>query len=142
MIKNDNKKILFVEPRGANSNVFDKYMTIPLLGPIYLATIADKAGYDATVINENILGREISSEELASVDILGLSCITTTVTRGKEIANEYRRIRKARGLESRTIIGGIHASMIPADVESHFDQIVVGEAENIILDVLSGKIKE
>ena len=142
MGKNDKKKILFVEPRGANSNVFDKFMTIPLLGPIYLATIAEQAGYDVTVINENILGRKISSEELASIDILGLSCITTTVNRGKEIASEYRKIRKANGFESRTIIGGIHASMIPGDVEPHFDQIIVGEAENIILDVLSGKIKD
>ena len=142
MKENDKKKILFVEPRGANSNVFDKYMTIPLLGPIYLATIAEQAGYDVSVINENILGRELSSEELASIDILGLSCITTTVNRGKEIASEYRKIRKANGLESKTIIGGIHASMIPADVEPHFDQIVVGEAENIILDVLSGMIKD
>ncbi len=142
MGKNDKKKILFVEPRGANSNVFDKFMTIPLLGPIYLATIAEQAGYDVTVINENILGRKISSEELTSIDILGLSCITTTVNRGKEIASEYRKIRKANGFESRTIIGGIHASMIPGDVEPHFDQIIVGEAENIILDVLSGKIKD
>ena len=38
------KKILFVEPTGAPSNVFAKFMTIPLLGPIYLATIARKAG--------------------------------------------------------------------------------------------------
>ncbi|HEB32863.1 MAG TPA: B12-binding domain-containing radical SAM protein [Spirochaetes bacterium] len=142
MGKNDKKKILFVEPRGANSNVFDKYMTIPLLGPIYLATIAKQAGYDVAVINENILKREINSEELASIDILGLSCITTTVNRGKEIASDYRKIRKANGFESRTMIGGIHASMIPEDVEPHFDQIIVGEAENIILDVLSGKIKD
>ncbi len=142
MGKNDKKKILFVEPRGANSNVFDKYMTIPLLGPIYLATIAKQAGYDVAVINENILKREINSEELASIDILGLSCITTTVNRGKEIASDYRKIRKANGFESRTMIGGIHASMIPEDVEPHFDQIIVGEAENVILDVLSGKIKD
>jgi radical SAM superfamily enzyme YgiQ (UPF0313 family) len=140
--KNDKKKILFVEPRGAYSNVFDKFMTIPLLGPIYLATIAEQAGYDVAVINENILGRKISSKELASIDILGLSCITATVNRGKEIASEYRKIRKANDLKSRAIIGGIHASMIPGDVEPYFDQIIVGEAENIIIDVLSGKIKD
>jgi anaerobic magnesium-protoporphyrin IX monomethyl ester cyclase len=142
MRNNDKKKILFVEPKGAQSNVFDKFMTIPLLGPLYLATIAGQAGYDVSVINENILGRKISSEELASIDILGLSCITATVNRGKEIASEYRKIRKANGLKSRAIIGGIHASMIPGDVEPYFDQIIVGEAEKIIIDVLSGKIKD
>jgi len=142
MRKNEKKKILFVEPRGAYFNVFDNSMTIPLLGPLYLATIAEQDGYDVSVVNENILGRKISSNELASIDILGLSCITATVNRGKEIASEYRKIRKSDNLESRAIIGGIHASMIPGDVEPYFDQIIVGEAENIILDVLSGKIKD
>ena len=57
MEKNDKKKILFVEPTGTQSNVFDKFMTIPLLGPLYLATIAEQAGYDVSVINENIYQR-------------------------------------------------------------------------------------
>lgn len=133
------KKVLFIEPRGAQSNVFARFMTIPLLGPVYLATIARDAGYDATVFNENISARTVSPAELASVDILCLSCLTATVTRGKEIAKEYKALRDAQGLESYTIIGGIHASMIPADVVAHFDRIVVGEAENVILDVLSGR---
>jgi len=142
MIANNKKKVLFVEPRGAQSNVFDKFMTIPLLGPLYLAKIAEQAGYDVSVINENILGRKISSEELAPIDILGLSCITATVNRGKEIVDDYRKTRKSNGLHSRAIIGGIHASMLPEDVEPHFDQIIVGEAEQVIIDILSGKIKD
>jgi len=137
-----NKRVLFVEPMGTHSNVFARFMTIPLLGPVYLATIARDAGYDVSVFNENITGRAISPDELASVDILCLSCITATVTRGKEIAKEYKSIRESHGLESRTVIGGIHASMIPDDVIPHFDQVVIGEAENIILDVLSGRIKD
>lgn len=136
------KKVLFIEPRGAQSNVFARFMTIPLLGPVYLATIARDAGYDASVFNENISGRTVSPEELASVDILCLSCLTATVTRGKEIAKEYKALRDAQGLESYTVIGGIHASMIPADVVTHFARVVVGEAENVILDVLSGRATE
>ncbi|MEK7203229.1 MAG: radical SAM protein, partial [Patescibacteria group bacterium] len=64
------------------------------------------------------------------------------MARGKEIAREYKALRKAHGLEAKTIIGGIHASMLPNDVTPYFDQVVVGEAENSILDILSGKIKE
>ena len=133
------KKVLFIEPRGSKANVFARFMSIPLLGPIYLATIARDAGYDASVFNENISGRAITPEELASVDILCLSCLTATVTRGKEIAKEYKALRAAQGLESFTVIGGIHASMIPDDVTPHFDRVVVGEAENVILDVLAGR---
>ena len=54
------KKIMFVEPSGAPSNVFAKFMTIPLLGPIYLATIARRAGHTAVVFNENIMKRMFS----------------------------------------------------------------------------------
>jgi radical SAM superfamily enzyme YgiQ (UPF0313 family) len=136
------KKVVFVEPRGASSNVFAQSMTIPLLGPVYLATIAQEAGYDVEVLNENILGRQVSSKELESADILCLSCITATSSRGKEIGMQYKAIRRANGFGSRTIIGGIHASTIPEDVIPYFDQVVIGEAEHIILDLLDGKIKD
>ncbi|MBU2640060.1 MAG: cobalamin B12-binding domain-containing protein, partial [Nanoarchaeota archaeon] len=110
------KKVLFVEPQGAYSNVFARAMKIPMLGPVYLATMASQAGYDASIINENILEREITEEELLPVDILALSCMTTTIDRGRKIARDYKRARNARGLEARTIVGGIHASMLPDDV--------------------------
>jgi radical SAM superfamily enzyme YgiQ (UPF0313 family) len=140
--RNDDKKIVFVEPRGAPSNVFTKFMSIPLLGPVYLATIVKQAGYDVVVLNENILGRNVTAEELVSADVLCLSCITATSNRGKEIAVQYKAVRKAQGLDSRAIIGGIHASTIPEDVIPYFDQVVIGEAEHIILDLLAGNIKD
>jgi len=85
-MNNIEKRVAFVEPRGAPSNVFAKFMTIPLLGPVVLATIAKEAGYKTVVLNENILGRDVSTDELKSIDILCMSCITATVNRGKEIA--------------------------------------------------------
>ncbi|MFH1211662.1 MAG: radical SAM protein [Candidatus Woesearchaeota archaeon] len=139
---NNHKKVIFVEPTGAHSNVFSRSMTIPLLGPVYLATIASQNGFDASVFNENISQRKISAEELSSADILCLSCITATVQRGKEIAKEYKMARAAIGKSSVSIIGGIHASMMPEDVENDFDQVVIGEAEGIIVDVLSGKFSD
>ena len=136
------KKILFVEPMGTSSNVFSKYMKIPLLGPVILGTIAKEAGFDVAIINENIIDRRIRADELLDVDILSLSCITATVDRGKEIAKEYKALRRDNGLEARTIIGGIHASMLSDDVAPYFDQVVVGEAEEAIIDILEGKRKE
>jgi len=135
-------KVAFVEPMGAYSNVFAQQMTIPMLGPVYLGTIAKKAGFNVEIFNENILKREINEEELADIDVLGVSCMTATIERGKEIARQYKEIRSAKGLESRSIIGGIHASMIPEDVIDDFDQIFIGEAETKIIDVLSGKIQD
>ena len=139
--KGNGINVVFVEPMGANSNVFDKFMSIPMLGPIYLATIAHEAGYTTTVLNENILHRKITQEELRDIDILCVSCMTATIERGKKIAREYKGIREKLSKESWTIIGGIHASMIPEDVVDDFDQVFVGEGEEKILDLLSGKIR-
>jgi radical SAM superfamily enzyme YgiQ (UPF0313 family) len=133
--------VLFIEPRAA-ANTFSGFMSIPLLGPVYLATLACRGGYDAWVYNENILGRSISDEELAGADQLCLSCLTATVERGIDIVKRYRRIRSSRGLPSRAHIGGIHASMMPEDVAPHFDHVVVGEGEQVILDLLAGTLTE
>jgi radical SAM superfamily enzyme YgiQ (UPF0313 family) len=139
--KRNGVNVVFVEPMGANANVFDKFMSIPMLGPLYLATIADEAGYNSSILNENILRRRITEEELKDVDILCMSCMTATIERGKEIARIYKKIRETLKKESWTIIGGIHASMIPEDVVDDFDQVFVGEAEEKILDILSGKTR-
>lgn len=128
------RKIIFVEPRGAHANVFAKFMTMPMLGPLILGTIAEQAGYEVLIINENILGRDILPEELAHAEILCVSCMTATIQRGKVIARQYKDLCMKTGKPGRTLVGGIHASMIPEDVVDHFDQVFVGEAETKILD--------
>jgi radical SAM superfamily enzyme YgiQ (UPF0313 family) len=138
----EKKNILFVEPSGAPSNVFAKFMTIPLLGPIYLATIARNAGHDATVFNENILKRNVRASDMADADILCLSCLSATINRGKTIANEYRAERKRLGKPAHVIAGGIHASMMPDDIRDDFDQVFVGEAEEMFVDVIEGRMTE
>ena len=135
-------KILFVEPRGSYANVFEKSMSIPMLGPVYLATILHHAGFDVSIVNENLLRRNVTGNELASADVLCVSCMTATIPRGKEIAREYKAVRTLLGESSRSIIGGIHASMMPEDVAGDFDQVFVGEAENDIIDLISGKRTE
>jgi radical SAM superfamily enzyme YgiQ (UPF0313 family) len=135
-------KVVFVEPRGVHANVFARFMNIPMLGPLYLGTIARQAGYNVTILNENILGRSVLARELAEADVLCVSCMTATVQRGKAIAKQYKALRTQAGQASRTLIGGIHASMIPEDVVAHFDQVFVGEAETRILDVLAGRITD
>jgi radical SAM superfamily enzyme YgiQ (UPF0313 family) len=107
------------------------------LGPLYLGTIAKQAGYDVEIINENVLRRDITDQELLSADILCLSCITATINKGKIISRRYRDLRAAYRLKSRIIAGGIHASMLPQDIAPHVDQVVVGEAEPMIEDILS-----
>ncbi|MFW5813023.1 MAG: B12-binding domain-containing radical SAM protein [Fibrobacterota bacterium] len=135
-------RVLFIEPMGSQFNVYSKYMSIPLLGPVLLGTLAKNKGWEVSVLNENILGRKVSDEELVWADVLCLSCMTATVDRGKEIARQYKALRKKNKLSSRACIGGIHASMLPEEVTSEFDHVICGEGEYILEDLLRGRIKE
>jgi radical SAM superfamily enzyme YgiQ (UPF0313 family) len=135
--KADKKRIIFIEPRGSKENVFSNYLTLPLMGPIYLATILKRKGYDAKVLNENILGRDINCSDLCA-DVLCLSIITSTANRGYEIARRFR----LQNPDGKIIIGGIHASMMPEEAAMFADHVVVGEGERIIEDLVGGKIKD
>jgi radical SAM superfamily enzyme YgiQ (UPF0313 family) len=129
-------KIIFVEPL-AQENVFSSYMNLPLLGPLYLAAILKKNGYDVKILNENILKRKVRMNEL-DADILCITSLTTTIERAYEIAKQF----KANNPNSRVIIGGIHASFVKEEVAKFADHVIIGEGEKIILDIVKGRIKD
>lgn len=132
MLKNK-KRIVFVEPRGNADNVFAKFLTLPLMGPIYLATILKKRGHDVKVLNENLLGRDVNCADLIA-DVLCVSIITLTANRGYEIARAY----KLQNPLGKVIIGGIHATMMPDEAAQFADQVVIGEGESAIVDAVEG----
>jgi len=132
-----NKSVIFIEPAGSKANVFDNVMKLPLLGSLYLGTILHNAGYKVKIINENILGRKISPFELEA-DYLCISCLTLTSNRAKELIIGVREIFP----DIKIIVGGIHPSLLPDEFIGLADQIVVGEAETIIIDVIEGKYTE
>jgi radical SAM superfamily enzyme YgiQ (UPF0313 family) len=108
-----------------------------MVGLPLLSTIARDAGYDSSVWVENLTGN-IPDDELAEIYHLCVSGLSATISKAKKIARRHKDIRKALNRPSKTAVGGIHASMIPEYVVDDFDQVVVGEAETVILDVLSG----
>ncbi|HJX50606.1 MAG TPA: radical SAM protein [Candidatus Nanoarchaeia archaeon] len=138
--KGTGERVPIVEPSEAPSNVFSKE-PIPLTGPIYLATGLAQEGYDAYVFKEGLVGREMSDEELVKSNVLLLSLMTSTYNRGVEYAIRYKKLRFEAGLDARVIAGGIHPSMMPEESSTMFDQIVIGEAETVLSDILEGKIK-
>lgn len=134
---NADKRIIFVEPRGSKENVFARVMNLPLLGPIYLSTMLKQKGYDVKVYNENILGREVSMQELRA-DVLCVTGLTSTIKRGYEIALQF----KALNPDGRVIIGGIHASFLKEEAGKYADVIVSGEGESVMLDLIKNGSKE
>ncbi len=131
------KSIVFIEPTGHMSNVFENYMRLPLLGGLYLATILHNHGYRVRVINENILGREIDPFEIQA-DVFCLTALTVSASRAKLLAAQLRTIHP----NCKILVGGIHASLLPEEFTGVADHVVVGEAEEIIVDLVEGRIEE
>lgn len=73
-------------------------------------------------------------------DIVGISILTEQARRGYEIAQGF----KERGVF--TVMGGIHASVLPKEARQYCDAVVIGEGEiawpDLLKDFKKGTIKE
>ena len=81
--------------------------------------------WDIELIDENF-----ERFEYRKADLVGLTALTSQVTRAYEIANIYKKKKIP------TVIGGIHVSMMQDEALEHADTVVIGEAESIWADVL------
>lgn len=123
-------KIVLIEPRACEANIYSK-IPMPLLGPVYLGTILKNRGHEVEVYNENILAPDYAS---LKADLIGISILTPTAKRGYEIAKRFPK--------EKVIIGGVHASLLPCEALEFARQVVVGEAEEVIIDVVEGRRTE
>ncbi|MEI6634816.1 MAG: cobalamin-dependent protein, partial [Chlamydiota bacterium] len=123
-------KIVFIEPRSSGANVYSK-LPMPLLGPVYLGTILRDRGHEVEIYNEDFFTPDYSRLD---ADLIGISILTATAPRGYEIADKFPR--------GKVIIGGVHASLLPEEAILHARQVVVGEAEEVIADVVEGRLKD
>jgi len=104
---------------------------MPLLGPIYLGTILKEKGHQVEIYNEDIFAPDYSKLE---ADLIGISILTVTANRGYEIAKKFPK--------EKVIIGGIHASLLPEEAIQYARQVVIGEAENVIVDIVEGRLTD
>ncbi|MCF7790884.1 MAG: radical SAM protein [Victivallales bacterium] len=128
------KRVIFIEPLGNKANVFDNYMKLPLVGPLYLGTILYNNGYDVKILNENIIGKQLDPYDLKA-DIFCLTALTVSANRAKVLAGQLKKLYP----ESKVLFGGIHASLLPDEFINLVDHVIVGEAEDIIIDIIEGK---
>lgn len=123
-------KIALIEPASTEANVYSK-LHMPLLGPIYLGTILKQRGHRVEIYNEDIFRPDYSRLD---ADIVGISILTSTAIRGYEIARKFPK--------QKVILGGVHASLLPEEALEFSRQVVVGEAEEVIADVVENRIKD
>jgi radical SAM superfamily enzyme YgiQ (UPF0313 family) len=131
------KSVIFIEPAGRLSNVFENYMKLPLMGTLYLGTILHERGYDVRIINENIIDKEIDPFEIRA-DVFCITALTVSANRAKILARQIRETYS----ESRIIMGGTHASVSPEEFTDIADHVVIGEAEEIIEDLIEGRFQD
>jgi len=91
--------------------------------------------WEIEIIDENL-----EPFEFKEADLVGLTAFTASAPRAYEIARIYREKGTA------TVLGGIHATMLPEEALQHVDTVVLGEAESIwptvIADFESGGMQK
>ncbi len=117
------------------AHVIGDYTMPPSLAlPIIAALTPDSV--EAKLTDDNIAAIDFDEK----IDLAVISCFTPQAQRAYEIADEFRK----RG--TKTIIGGIHPSALPAEALEHADSVCVGEVEDVWNDILNdtknGSLKE
>ena len=99
----------------------------------YLAALTP-SDWDIKTIDEPV--EPLTFED---ADLVGITAMTSTAPRAYEISEQYRR----KGIK--TVMGGVHASMLYDEAIQFVDSVVIGEAEsvwqNLIHDFESNELK-
>jgi radical SAM superfamily enzyme YgiQ (UPF0313 family) len=113
------KRLLLIAPISSRSLMGGGFFfRMPCLGLLKVAALTPP-GWDVRIIDEKIESLDLNQE----ADLVGITAMTTTVQRGYEIADHFRR----RG--TRVVMGGMHVSALPQEALAHCDSVLQGEAE-------------
>jgi len=121
------RKIIFIEPKAPDYHIYSKFQ-MPRLGCYLLAALMKQRGWNVDVVYEEV--RKLNFKELAEVDLVGISTITSTAPRAYRIADEVRR----KGIP--VIMGGPHVSFLSEEALEHADFVVRGEGERALMDFI------
>jgi radical SAM superfamily enzyme YgiQ (UPF0313 family) len=96
--------------------------------PLALPTLAALTPPEHTI---KIVDEEVEEIDFdGQFDLVGITAMTFKATRAYEIASKFRK----RGIT--VVMGGIHATVCPDEALSHVDTVVIGEAEDMWVELL------
>lgn len=115
-----------------NNFLLDPLM-YPPLGPLYIASVLEREGYDVLFLDLRATERleEVSFPE---VEYYGL----TATTAGYNSAVKIKALIKSQNQRCVVFIGGVHATVRPDEAAEEFDAVIVGEGERAVFEVLQG----
>ena len=115
------KRLLLISPLAPNSLMGgDFFFRMPSLGLLRVAALTPP-DWEITIIDEKVENLDLD----ATVDLVGITAMTTTAHRGYELADHFR----GRGVQ--VVMGGMHVSCLPQEALQHCDAVVVAEAEGL-----------
>jgi radical SAM superfamily enzyme YgiQ (UPF0313 family) len=120
-------KMVFIEPKSPNLHIFSQFV-LPRLGAFILGTLVRKRGWDVEVVIEQ--NQKIDFDGIRSVDLVGISTITSTAPRAYAVAD------RIRSLGVPVILGGPHVTFLPDEALEHSDFVIRGEGEEALVRFL------
>ncbi|MBS3820105.1 radical SAM protein, partial [bacterium] len=117
-------KIIFIEPKAPNLHIYSQFK-LPRLGSYILAAYMRQRGWETEVIYEET--ENINYSCFDSVDLVGISTITSTAPRAYKIADRIRE----QGIP--VIMGGPHVTFLSEEALEHADFVIRGEGEKALM---------
>lgn len=115
------RKLLLINPANQRRKGL-RMRNLSTYPPLNLAIIAGLTpqNWDVKILDENF-----DTFQFEEADLVGFTSFTSTCARAYELSAVFRE----RNIK--TIMGGIHASMLPDEALEYMDAVVIGEAESI-----------
>lgn len=113
------KKLLLINPAQEHKLNLVKVLHVQPTSLGYLAALTP-SDWDIEIIDENV-----ETLTFKDADLVGITAFTNNVPRAYEISEHYRR----KGIK--TVMGGIHASLLYEESKHYTDSVVIGEAESV-----------
>lgn len=136
--------ILFLNPpwHKKSGNIWKSVSScMPPFGLGILAALARENGFSAAIIDYNAeqTGLDRAREYLPSSapKFIGITATTILIDSALGLA----KMAKKKYPETKIIIGGVHATVMPKEVLAcpEVDYVLIGEGENSLLELLAGK---
>jgi len=105
------------------------------LGLGFIASYLEKNGVDVKIVDELAGDNVVDEIENYKPHLVGVTATTPVVQ------DAYRILDTCRNLGYLTVMGGVHASVLPHEALEHSDIVVIGEGEEALLDIIKNGIK-
>jgi anaerobic magnesium-protoporphyrin IX monomethyl ester cyclase len=110
--------------------------TPPPLNLLYLAGMLEHHGIRCDVVDGNLEGwTGVHNAIRRAYDVIGVTAITHSRWKSFAVCTMARKLSP----KSMTVLGGVHASVLPEQCRRFADVVVQGEGEQQLLDICRGK---